>query len=332
MDIAQWRLVVGAAELAPSVHNTQPWRFVVLAEQALEVRADRDRQLGSLDKSGRQLLISCGAAVEHARLSLRAMGQDVRVDVLPTDSDPDLVAVLTLLGERPADPSELALVDAMARRHTDRGAYEAADLSEAQMDQLRTGVAAFGVWAHFVRSPQDRIVVAATLSDAEERQAADPSYVTEIERWTHRQRREDGLASSRPAWPENRVSDMPLRDFSGHAQHPHPTSGEPPVVERDALLVMGSEGDGPAAQIAAGRALAWLLLWITTEGLAGQPLGQALDDVESRLRLAYELRIVGHPQFLLRLGRGHSAAQAGRRGVATELAHVNTAPAAVVES
>jgi nitroreductase len=329
MDIAQWRLVVGAAELAPSVHNTQPWRFVVRGEEALEVRADWDRQLQSLDRSGRQLRISCGAAVEYARLSLRAMGRDVRVDVLPVEDDPDLLALLTPAGERAAEPSELALVDAMARRHTDRGTYEPADLSDAQMDEWRNGVAGFGVWAHFVVSADDRVVVAATLSDAEQRQAADPSYVTEISRWTHRQQREDGVVGTPPAWPADRVSDMPLRDFSGRAEHPHPDSGEPPIVERDALLVLGTERDDPAAQIAAGRALAWLLLRITVDGLSGQPLGQALDDIDSRLRLAHDLRVVGHPQFLLRIGRGHSAAQSGRRGIATEVA---AGPAPVVES
>jgi hypothetical protein len=100
-------------------------------------------------------------------------------------------------------------------------------------------------------------------------------------------------------------------------------------VERDALLVLGTERDDPAAQVAAGRALAWLLLRITVDGLSGQPLGQALDDIDSRLRLAHDLRVVGHPQFLLRIGRGHSAAQSGRRGISTEVA---AGPAPVVES
>ena len=315
MDTEQLRLVVGAAELAPSVHNTQPWRFVVRNDGVLEVRADRDRQLRALDPSGRQLLISCGAAIEHALLSMRAMNRDADLQVLPDAADDDLLALLTPTGQRQADAGELAMVDAMAHRHTDRGAYDVVQLPSDLLEELQSGIARLGIWLRSIESPADRIVVGATLADAEARQAADPAYVEEIYRWTHRPKRGEGVAASPPVWPVDRVSDMPLRDFTGGGEHPHSGGGEPPVVERDALLLLGSDTDDAAAQIAAGRALAWLLLRITVEGLSGQPLGQALDDGDSRLRLAHELRAVGHPQFLLRVGRGHAPGQAARRGV-----------------
>jgi hypothetical protein len=59
------------ATLAPSVHNTQPWRLVIKGDE-LNIFADRSRQLQVLDPTTRQLLISCGCALFNARVSLRA--------------------------------------------------------------------------------------------------------------------------------------------------------------------------------------------------------------------------------------------------------------------
>ena len=61
------RLAAEFAALAPSVHNTQPWRFVA-GPHTLEVHTDPQRNLGYLDPDGRQMHISCGLAAEFARL------------------------------------------------------------------------------------------------------------------------------------------------------------------------------------------------------------------------------------------------------------------------
>ena len=67
------------ATLAPSIHNTQPWRFVLSAD-ALEIHADRSRQLRVLDPRGRQMTISCGCALFNARASMAA-GRSFDVEI-----------------------------------------------------------------------------------------------------------------------------------------------------------------------------------------------------------------------------------------------------------
>ena len=58
---------------APSVHNTQPWRWRIdPADGVVELHADRGRQLTATDPDGRDLLISCGAALGHLAVALRA--------------------------------------------------------------------------------------------------------------------------------------------------------------------------------------------------------------------------------------------------------------------
>src|ERR1700712_6098776 len=87
---------VDRAVLAPSLHNSQPWRFTVHADR-LDVRADRTRHLTSIDPRGRELLQRVGAALFTARVALAARGWAVDVQRCPSPDDPDLLAVLHLV-------------------------------------------------------------------------------------------------------------------------------------------------------------------------------------------------------------------------------------------
>ena len=93
-------VILESAGLAPSVHNTQPWRFVVDGD-TIDVRADPERQLGYLDPAGRQLHVSCGAAIEFGYLAARACGRACEVSLLPDPGDRELLARLTLAEEQP---------------------------------------------------------------------------------------------------------------------------------------------------------------------------------------------------------------------------------------
>ena len=80
-------VVVELASLAPSVHNTQPWRFT-WDGVSLGVREDPARSLPVLDPTGRERIVSCGAAVLHARLAFAERGWDVETAVLPDRTTP----------------------------------------------------------------------------------------------------------------------------------------------------------------------------------------------------------------------------------------------------
>src|SRR5215468_586047 len=81
---------VALAVRAPSIHNTQPWRWV-FAGNSLQLYADRSRQLAAIDPDGRGLLVSCGGALYLAWLALAAQGWQVEVERLPDPADPDLL-------------------------------------------------------------------------------------------------------------------------------------------------------------------------------------------------------------------------------------------------
>src|SRR5215471_6367984 len=83
--------IAAAAVWAPSVHNTQPWWFSA-AGQELSLHADAGRQLKVADPRGREMMISCGAALFTARLALRSLGYIPETSVLPDLRQPLLVA------------------------------------------------------------------------------------------------------------------------------------------------------------------------------------------------------------------------------------------------
>lgn len=315
MDRADLANVIECAELAPSVHNTQPW-ICTVSGNTIEIRADRQRGLEVLDPSGRELTISCGAAIEFAGIAVRGLGWDCTTALLPDPSNADLLAIVTIGERRPIEPGERELLEAIPRRYTDRGEYEPSVVEPDLLPALGRGVGACGAWLRVMDHDGDRLAVIQALTEAETVEAADPAYREELAEWLRIGPATDGIpvaALGAAATPE-RVNDVPARDFTGANLHPHPGGdGPPPAVSRDTLLMIGTEQDNQLAWIQAGRALGWLLLTLTVHGLSSQPLGQALDIEDSRLRLARQIGLIGHVQFLLRTGTGHGAPTTGRR-------------------
>lgn len=98
------RGAIALATRAPSVHNTQPWRWVV-GEESVHLYADWSRQLPATDPDGRDLLISCGAALHHLRVALAALGWATVVHRIPNPAEPSHLAAIE---PRPHEPTETA--------------------------------------------------------------------------------------------------------------------------------------------------------------------------------------------------------------------------------
>ena len=316
MNAEELQLVTTFASLAPSVHNTQPWQFVADGH-TLEVRADPSRQLAFLDESSRQLHMSCGAAVEFARLAIRALGYSCIVRLVPKSDDPLLLATLTLGGQSAFRPDERRLYDAAPRRYTDRGPYDDKPVPTVVLSRMADAAAEVGCWVRVLGRAGDRLLTAVLLQKAEEMEAADPRYHEELEQWLRDGEAVDGVpVEALPAWPQDRVSDVPLRDFEVPVEQAETRRfRERPDVERDTLILVGSDGDDRLSWLRTGRALAAVLLTATDAGLVSQPLGQVTDVPATRLQLQRGLGLLGYPQLMLRLGFGHGRPATGRRPV-----------------
>ncbi|HVT64187.1 MAG TPA: hypothetical protein VHD81_03475 [Mycobacteriales bacterium] len=320
------RAVAEFAALAPSVHNTQPWRFVE-TRHSLEIHLDAARGLDFLDPTRRQMFISCGAATEFARLGVRSLGKACTVRLMPDASEADLVARLVVGFPEPPTPAEQRMIDAVPRRYTDRGPYTDESVSGLQLSLIRDAAGERHCWLRVVEQSDDRLAVIRLLETAEAAEASDGGYRQEIAEWQRRERAHDGIPVDRGAdWAsQHRVSDVPLRDFNGCGAHPRPGALDPPQVERDTIVVLGTDRDDSLSWLRAGRALASVLLVLTDADLVSQPLGPALDLPFARAQLRRELGLLGYPQMMLRIGHGRRAPVTGRREV-EEVFTAATAP------
>lgn len=320
VDRSSVTAVVEAATLAPSVHNTQPWRFVVgdssESSVAIELYADRERSLPVLDPTGRQLLVSCGAAVLHADVGARSLGLDVEVSLLP-DADPDHLATLTLRPGQPPSEEEQGLFAATRLRHTQREPFDSRHVDPAVVDRLRAAAVREGAWLHVVERRDDQLSLAVLLAQAERIEQSDPKYREELHSWVRpvNSPARDGVPAS--ALPHTagaaRHSEVTVRDFD--LEHTLQEMRNSTVDERPTVVILGTDADTHEDQLRAGMALARVLLEATRAGAVASPLGQVVDLPGIRSQLRQQLTLLGEPQMLLRIGYGAPAAATPRRPV-----------------
>lgn len=305
------RHAAAQARLAPSVHNSQPWRFR-LGYDALELRSDPQRQLRVLDPTGRQLMISCGCALFNARVALAAERREVVVDRFPDPGDSDLIARLRLTGETAPWTPLVRLAPAIPHRRSNRREFFERDVPEEVRWELSNAASVEDAVLAPVDTPEDRAITAHLVQEADAIENADPAYVAELREWTSNiASRKDGVTThSYPMTTEER-GNVPLRDFGAKV-----TGLMPPVIDSDTdqcLMILGSAEDNRYAWLRSGEALERVWLEATRLDYVASLLTQVVEVTKTRTRLRSELGMLGYPHMLLRLGQAAPNVATNRR-------------------
>jgi Nitroreductase family len=293
---------------APSVHNTQPWRWRLLTN-GVELHADRGRHLAATDPDGRDLVLSCGAALHHLRVALAVRGLSTAVARVPDPENTDHLATVTLAAG-PPDRADGVLFGEIDRRRTDRRRMSHRPVPAEHLDELVAQARRAGADLVPVTGSHLRGRLVAALADAAERQRWTPGYPAELQLWTRRTAgSHDGVGVASIAPPPD--VGVPLRAFSPHGRltQPRLAPGRGDGDDAATLVVVVTGNDRAADRLRAGEALSAVLLTATRLRLATTPLSQATEVAEAREAVARVLGAAGEPQILVRVGWPASTAE-----------------------
>jgi nitroreductase len=317
------RNLIGAAVLAPSHWNTQPWRFECDGP-SIRLVADTQRSLPAIDPDQRNLYAALGAALENMVIAARAYGLRPAVTLLPHGGANHVVAEIAWTAGEPA--RDRTLFTAIPERRTNRREYDGRSIYLQNRAQLIAQIPD-GVRLHWV---DDRRTVRALADAAHESVRArvlDPRAQAEQYRWMRfgdddARRRGDGISvesleigglagwlGGRTFRPRSWLLRFGAEGAARQARTGLRTSG--------AVALLTTPRAGEAHWIAAGQAYERFALRATGLGIAHQPIGEPLDQPATRNEVLGRFGATGeHPVLLVRLGHAKRPPASVRRSVA----------------
>jgi nitroreductase len=305
------RRIVEAAAAAPSIHNTQPWRFRIAGADLIEVHGDPERMLWVADAHGRALHLSCGAALLNLRLAVRATGAKPLVWPLPDpQAEPTLMASVQLSQGRPATVSERELLAAVWQRHTSRAPFSRQRIPDTVWAAMEQAAGAeFALLRPLAAAETEQVLRLA--ADADRELAEDFDHRVELARWIGTEGDEGVPAAALGSRPDR--DPAPVRDLGRAA----PATALPAASyeARPQFAVFATARDDPADWLRAGQALQRVLLTAAVNGLAASFLYQPIELHDMRQSGPGWWPWPESPQIVLRLGYGPPGADSPRRRV-----------------
>jgi hypothetical protein len=299
------------------VHNTQPWRFTV-TRQAIELYADASRQLME-DLAGREMIISCGAALFGLRLAVGSLGYHPEVSLFPEPGQRRLLARLRAGRLAPMTSDEQAMLQAVPYRHTHRGAFEPGPLPAGLLERLRGDAEAEGATLTVIDDGPAYQQLTAILASWRRWRDLYPTSPAEIQtraetlRWTRAagsQARDGVPADAFPAAPGRETGRLPQRDFDLSRGWGFPPSGGPPA---SATAILVAHGEDEQSWLRAGQALQRILLRAASRRVFARLQTQPLQSASVRAQIRGSLTPAGPPQLLLELGVAGASHPTARR-------------------
>ncbi len=287
---------VSLACRAPSLHNSQPWQWVV-EHGVLQLFLDPTRVL-DYDQSRREALLGCGAALHHLRVALTASGWHTTVKRFPDPDDSDHIASFGFKAIDRVSEKDRRRADAILLRRSDRLPFSAPmdwEPFEPMLDKVVDTDA-----VHLDVLPDDlRPQLAEASQIATSLRLYDFAYHSEVGWWTGEFRATDGIpyASLVSAAEADRV-DVGRR-------FPASGGGERRVEipeDHAKMLLLSTDTDGREDAVATGEALSAVLLECTMAGFATCTLTHIIEVRTTRELVAALVNPDSYPQALIRVG------------------------------
>jgi len=289
---------------APSLHNSQPWRWVA-DDEAAHLYVDPNRVLYSADRRGREAIISCGAVLDHFRVAMAAAGWRTHVVRFPDPNNRYHLASIDFTSADVVSEADRRRANAIVLRRTDRLPMAA----PADWDSLES----------FLRTVVDQDVAHLdTIDDAAKPELAEASQLTdalrlydsryhdELNWWTAPFESSEGIPHSSlvSAAETERVG-------VGRTFPVVPHSDRRPGIPEDfaKVVVISTEGDTREDALVSGEMLSGVLLECAAVGMATCTITHLTEVAASRHAIATLIEGTAWPQVLVRIGVAPSLEQ-----------------------
>jgi nitroreductase len=301
-------ILISAAGAAPSMHNTQPWRFDI-AGPVVDVQLDEERTLPAEDPAGRMIRAGLGAATFNLRVAAAMLGHATTVALEPDPARPEVVARV-FLAERNGRPPLAELYAGLHRRHTYRGRMLSLAIPPPVRPLLVAAARVEGCrWTWLGADDRERLLGVLIEADLLER---DEHRRAERTAWIGGDRPHDGVPDSAlgarprryPVAYRDLAAGLPVTGRRGDEIEPAPQ-----------LAVLSTAGDTPPDWLRAGMALQHALLTASSFDLSASFVNQALEHAGTRALVGELIKPRTHPQLVIRIGypAEPSAGHASRR-------------------
>jgi hypothetical protein len=306
----QLTFLANYSALAPSTFNSQPWKFRI-AEGALEVHADLGRWLKSVDRDGREMVISCGAAFANAAVACHHFGY--RPDINKTANGvlaEGSLARLRIGRTQDADAGNAWMFHAIRRRHTVRDAFKTKPISDGVMKEISDAMGVEGVEVGSVDDESRRLQLAGLSEKVFSQTGPDQERRAEVAKW-------------RAAWPSlgGKGGARAARDSLGRAAESEGGGWASErghfvrLMECPRILVLSSRGDEVSDWFDVGIALERALLWACSRGVQAAFVSSLTMAHSARVLTQEILGTRGLPQVVLCLGYTDSQPTSPRRAL-----------------
>ncbi|MGY4769678.1 Acg family FMN-binding oxidoreductase [Kribbella sp. CWNU-51] len=302
-----------AAVAAPSMHNTQPWRFR-FAGRTVEVHRDRERELPAEDPSRRMLYVSLGASIFNLRVAAAALGMGSAVRHLVDQRRPDLVAMVEL--DAPLSAEMAGLAPYLMQRRTNREPFSDVRVPDQVRADLGLSARVEGAVLQWIDRPPMQWWLRMATTDAMTADDQDRGRTAERRRWVGSDRADDGVPSS-ALGPRVAGGDPVVRDLAATgADELRPVAD---FERQPQFAVLATRYDGPIEWLRAGQALERVLLEATAHGVSTSLLNQVIEHEGLRWQINDPLGPWQRPQAVIRFGYGPPVPPTPRRPIADVL-------------
>lgn len=314
LSLIDFEWLVSKAVLAPSGHNTQPWRFKPLPD-AVEIHPDFSRTLPVVDPKNRELFISLGCAAENLCIAATQLGYCA--DVM-TDEISGVIRIA--LTAKAVSPS--SLFAQIPRRQTNRSIYNGNIIPEQDLITLQQMPAEVGTNCYFYAKdsvPFEELT--GYILQGNQRQMQNAAFKQELKSWMrynkkHQDSTRDGLsyavfgAPDVPRFIAEIIMSLAINEKSQNR------SDRKKTASASHFVLFTVKEQSLSQWVNLGRTLQRFLLKSTELGIVHSYFNQPCEESDLAARMAFDLGLTDeHPAILLRLGYGGTQAYSLRRGI-----------------